>query len=63
LCQEDPYLLELVRYIHLNPFVETILKAAQENLERKYRLEADGCDFKWLVERVANQRPPAEMGV
>ena len=36
-------------------FVETVLKEAQENLERKYRLEADGYDFKWLVERVANQ--------
>ena len=36
-------------------FVETVLKDAQENLERKYRLKADGYDFKWLVERVARQ--------
>ena len=36
-------------------FVETVLKAAQEHLERKYRLETEGYDFKWLVERVARQ--------
>ncbi len=36
-------------------FVETVLKAARENLEQKYRLEAEGCDFDWLVERVADQ--------
>ena len=35
------------------PFVEAVLKAAQENLERKYRLEAEGRDFKWLMGRVA----------
>lgn len=34
-------------------FVESVLKEAREDLERKYRLEADGCDFKWLVKRVA----------
>jgi REP element-mobilizing transposase RayT len=26
LCQEDPYLLELVRYIHLNPLRAGIVK-------------------------------------
>ena len=36
-------------------FVETVLKDAQENLERKYRLEAEGYDFVWLVDRVASQ--------
>lgn len=36
-------------------FVETVLKAAQENLERKYQLEAEGYSFDWLVERVAKQ--------
>ena len=30
-----------------------MLKEAQEKLERKYRLEADGHDFKWLVGRMA----------
>jgi putative transposase len=34
-------------------FVESVLKEAQENLERKYRLEAEGHDFKWLVGHVA----------
>ena len=34
-------------------FVETVLKAAQENLERKYKLEAQGYSFDWLVKRVA----------
>jgi REP element-mobilizing transposase RayT len=36
-------------------FVETVLKAARENLERKYRLETEGCDLKWLTERVADE--------
>jgi len=36
-------------------FVESALKEARENLERKYRLQAEGCDFKWLVDRVAQQ--------
>ncbi len=36
-------------------FVETVLKAAQENLERKYQLEAEGYSFDWLVGRVARQ--------
>jgi REP element-mobilizing transposase RayT len=34
-------------------FVETVLKTAKENLDRKYRLEAGGYDFEWLVGRVA----------
>ena len=36
-------------------FVETVLKAAQENLELKYLLEAEGYNFDWLVGRVARQ--------
>jgi hypothetical protein len=32
-----------------------VSKAAQENLERKYRLEVDGYDFKRLVGSVASQ--------
>jgi len=36
-------------------FVETVLKAARENLERKYQLQAQGYGFEWLVERVARQ--------
>ena len=34
-------------------FVEKVLKAAQENLERRYALKASGYDFDWLVGRVA----------
>jgi REP element-mobilizing transposase RayT len=36
-------------------FVETVLKAAQENLDRKSQLEAAGYSFDWLVGRVARQ--------
>ena len=36
-------------------FVETVLKAAQENLDRKSQLEAAGYSFDWLVGRVALQ--------
>jgi hypothetical protein len=90
LFQQDPYLLELLRYIHLNPyltggglvqsaggwsekktlrkgesrikgderilgqgdFAETVLKAAQENLDRKSRIRALGYDFNWLLDRM-----------
>lgn len=34
-------------------FVEYVLKTAQENLERKYELKAQGYGFDWLVKRVA----------
>jgi hypothetical protein len=50
LCQEDLYLLE-----GEGDFVETVLKAAQENLDRKSQLEAEGYSFDWLVGRVARQ--------
>ena len=33
-------------------FVETVLKAARENLDRKYRFRAPGYDFDWLLDRV-----------
>jgi len=36
-------------------FVETVLKAAQENLDRKTQLAAAGYSFDWLVKRVAKQ--------
>ncbi len=36
-------------------FVEAVLKAAQENLDRKSRLEAAGYGFDWLVGRVARR--------
>jgi len=34
-------------------FVESVLKAAQESLERKYELKSQGYGFDWLVKRVA----------
>jgi putative transposase len=36
-------------------FVESVLAAAQEDLERKSRWQAGGYDFEWLVQRVARQ--------
>ena len=36
-------------------FVETVLKAAREKLDRKSQLEAEGYSFDWLVGRVARQ--------
>lgn len=36
-------------------FVETVLKKAQEDLDRKSKLEAAGYSFDWLLGRVAKQ--------
>jgi REP element-mobilizing transposase RayT len=36
LCQEDTYLLELVRYIHLNPLRATILKTLKDSDQYSY---------------------------
>ena len=36
----------------IGDFVETVLKAAQENLDRKSMIRARGYDFDWLVDRV-----------
>jgi putative transposase len=41
------------RILGKGDFVETVLKAAQENLERTYKLKAQGYNFDWLVKRVA----------
>jgi len=35
-------------------FVENLLTQAEEDLERKYRLKAEGYDFNMVVERVAH---------
>jgi len=40
------------RILGQGDFVETVLKAAQENLDRKSRIRALGYDFDWLVDRV-----------
>jgi|WetSurMetagenome_2_1015567.scaffolds.fasta_scaffold162472_1 putative transposase len=34
-------------------FVEEVLNICQERLERRYRYQAMGCDFGWVVDRVA----------
>lgn len=52
LCQEDPYLLELVRYIHLNPLRSGVVSSLDE-LER-YRHCGHGqlmgrCEGSWLA--------------
>jgi len=40
------------RILGQGDFVETVLKAAQENLDRKSKIRALGYDFDWLVGRV-----------
>ena len=40
------------RILGQGDFVETVLKAAQENLDRKSVIRAQGYDFEWLVSRV-----------
>ena len=40
------------RILGQGEFVETVLKAAQENLDRKSRVRALGYDFEWLLDRV-----------
>jgi putative transposase len=40
------------RILGQGDFVETVLKAARENLDRKSKIRALGYDFDWLVGRV-----------
>ena len=40
------------RILGQGDFVETVLKAAQENLDRKSMIRTLGYDFEWLVDRV-----------
>ena len=40
------------RILGQGDFVETVLKAAQENLDQKFRIRALGYDFDWLLGRV-----------
>ena len=49
------FCLDFERILGEGDFVETVLKAAQENLDRKSQLEAEGYSFDWLVGRVARQ--------
>jgi hypothetical protein len=74
LCQEDTYLLELVRYNHLNPlraktihnykelkkypcdknFVEQVLSAASEQMDRKNILIAKGYNLEIIADKVSS---------
>ena len=57
LCQEDSYLLELVRYIHLNPIRASIIKDMQGLDEYPYsghsvimgRVQNDWQDIEWVL--------------
>ena len=40
-------------HLGVGNFVEKVLTKAGESLERKYKLEAQGYDFDWLVKHVA----------
>jgi len=42
------------RIIGRGDFVESVLKSAQENLERRHVIRARGYDFEWLLSRVAD---------
>ena len=62
LCQEDPYLLELVRYIRLkgderilgdSDYVLDVLKENRERFERRYELKARWYNLDVLTRRVA----------
>jgi len=62
LCQQDAYLLELVRYIHLNPLrarlVPTICHPWTSihlagRMKRRYALQAKGVSLEQVAERVA----------
>jgi REP element-mobilizing transposase RayT len=57
LCQEDAYLVELVRYIHLNPIragiVGSVLAGAGEEMEKRYWLPAHGYDLEKVGLRVS----------
>ncbi|MCP4080567.1 MAG: hypothetical protein GY743_09995, partial [Planctomycetaceae bacterium] len=63
LCQEDTYLLELTRYIHLSDerilgdgdFTQSVLDEAKERLEERYRLQAQGYDLEKVTIRVSSE--------
>jgi putative transposase len=42
------------RILGRGDFVESVLKSAQENLERRHVLRARGYDFEWLLSRVTD---------
>ena len=42
------------RILGSGDFVESVLKSAQENFERRHMIRARGYDFEWLADRVAH---------
>ncbi len=50
LCEEDPYLLELTRYIHLNPLRGGIVK--DEKAKETYRLKVKISDLSSLSKEI-----------
>jgi len=42
------------RILGSGDFVESVLKSAQENLERRHMIRVRGYDFEWLADRVAH---------
>jgi putative transposase len=51
------------RVLGRGDFVESVLKSARENFERKHVIRARGYDFEWLLNRVADMcgLPPKEL--
>jgi len=43
------------RILGRGDFVESVLKSAQENLERRHVIRARGYNFEWLLSRVADK--------
>ena len=67
LCQEDPYLLELVRYIHLNPLRAKIVKSLIEADTYPYsghsavmgKVQRDFQDTDYVLRRFGKKVPEA----
>ena len=63
LCQEDTYLLELVRYIHLNPLRARLIKTIDQLKKYPYsghsrpmgKVERDWQDIEWVLRLFDNR--------
>ena len=70
LCQEEPYFLELVRYIHLNPVRAGVVRALADLATYPWtghrtiigRSKVDGQDADEVLARFSNRRGPAIQG-
>ncbi len=67
LCQEDTYLLELVRYIHLNPVCAKIVKSLKDSDKYRYsghsalmgKIQRKFQDTKYVLRRFGGKVPAA----